>query len=128
MTKPEVIQETPILMSELKEEIDKIKKKSEKLNFRAEKTEEYLNQFSILSSKKSLELKAKLEKLSIPRLKEEHLIKIIDLLPGSIEELKSTLSGYTVTITNDNLKKIATAIKDFKWVKRRNGNCIRLFT
>ena len=114
MTKPEVIQETPILMSELKEEIDKIKKKSEKLNFRAEKTEEYLNQFSILSSKKSLELKAKLEKLSIPRLKEEHLIKIIDLLPGSIEELKSTLSGYTVTITNDNLKKIATAIKDFK--------------
>jgi DNA-directed RNA polymerase subunit F len=57
MVKPEIIKETALTMSELRDEIEKIKKKSEKLNFRAEKTEEYLNQFAILDSKKSAELK-----------------------------------------------------------------------
>jgi DNA-directed RNA polymerase subunit F len=114
MVKPEIIKETPITMAELKDEIDKIKKKSEKLNFRAEKTEEYLGQFTILDSKKSAELKEKLEKMGIPRLKEEHITKIVDLLPVSPEEIKSVLHAYTVTITNDNLKKIAECIKDFK--------------
>lgn len=114
MVKPEVVKETPISMAELKEEIEKIKKKSEKLNFRAEKTEEYLNQFTILDIKKSDELKEKLEKMNIPRLKEEHIIKIIDTMPSSPEDIKSVLHAYTVTITNDNLKKIAECIKDFK--------------
>ncbi len=113
MVKPKIIEEKPVSMAELKAEITKIKKKGE-LNFRAEKTEEYLNQFTILDSKKAAELRAKLDKLKIPRLKEEHIVKIMDLLPGSVEELKSTLSGYTVTITNDNLKKIAEAIKEFR--------------
>jgi DNA-directed RNA polymerase subunit F len=114
MVKPEIIKETALTMSELRDEIEKIKKKSEKLNFRAEKTEEYLNQFAILDSKKSAELKEKLEKMNIPRLKEEHITKIVDLLPTSAEDIKSILHGYTITITNDNLKKIAECVKDFK--------------
>jgi len=114
MVKPEIIKETSISMAELKDEIEKIKKKSEKLNFRAEKTEEYLNQFISLDSKKANELKAKLEKMNIPRLKEDHIIKIMDLMPVSVEELKSILHAYTVTITNDNLKKIIEALKEFQ--------------
>ncbi|TKJ17897.1 hypothetical protein CEE44_05245 [Candidatus Woesearchaeota archaeon B3_Woes] len=114
MVKPEIIQDTPISMAELKEEINKIKKKEGKLNFRAEKTEEYLNQFTILSSKKEQELKEKLEKLKIPRLKEEHIIKIVDLVPGSAEEVKGILQGYTVTVTNENFKKIAECVKKYQ--------------
>jgi DNA-directed RNA polymerase subunit F len=114
MVKPEIINETPMCMAELKEELGKIKKKSEKVNFRAEKTEEYLNNFTTLSKKKADELRTKLEGLKIPRLKEEHIIKIIDVIPSSAEEIKAIFTGYTITITNDNLKKIAEAIKDFK--------------
>ena len=114
MVKPEIIQETPISMADLKEELGKTKKKAKELNFRAEKAEEHLNQFTILSLAKSKELREKLEKLKIPRLKEEHIIKIIDLIPKTVEEIKSILQGYTVTITNDNLKKIAEVIKNFK--------------
>ena len=88
MVKPEILQEKPVSMAELKDEIAKIRKKSEKINFRAEKTEEYLNQFTILSSKKAAELKEKLEKLKIPRFKDEHIIKLIDLMPASLEEVK----------------------------------------
>ena len=114
MPKPEIIQETPVSMADLKDEIAKIKKKSEKLNFRAEKTEEYLNQFTKLSKNKATELKEKIEKLKIPRLKEEHIIKLIDLMPKSAEEVKSILHGYTVTVTNENLKKIADCINKFE--------------
>ena len=114
MVKPEIIKETPIAMAELKGEIEKIKKKTEKLKFRAEKTEEYFNQFASIDEKKSLELKEKLAKMGIPRLKEEHIIKIVDLMPVSVEELKSILHAYTVTITNDNMKKIVDAVKDFQ--------------
>ena len=114
MTKPEIIKETPITMAEIKDELDKIKKKIEKINFRAEKTEEYLHQFAQLNLAKSKELKEKLDKLNVPRLKEEHIVKMIDLLPGSAEEVKSILQGYTITVTNENLKKIAEAIKEFR--------------
>lgn len=114
MVKPEIIKETPISMANLKDEIEKIKKKSEKLNFRAQKTEEYLNQFTVLDSKKSNDLKEKLVKMNIPRMKEEYIVKIVDLMPSSVEELKSILHAYTVTITNDNMKKIVEAIKEFQ--------------
>lgn len=114
MTKPEIINEKPISMPEIKDEIEKAQKKDPKLNFRAERTLEYLNQFTSLSLKKANELKAAIEKLKVPRLKEEHVVKIIDLMPTTAEELKSILSGYTVTITNENLKKIAETVKEFK--------------
>ncbi len=114
MVKPEIIHESPISMADLKEELKEIKKKTEKVNFRIEKTQEYLNQFTILDLKKSQELKEKINKLNIPRLKEEHIVKIIDLIPSSVEEVKSALSSYTITVTSANLKKIAECLKDFK--------------
>jgi len=114
MTKPQIIEEEPISMADLKEELTKIQKKTKEINFRAEKTQEYLNQFTILDLKKGKELREKIEKLKIPRLKNEHIIKIIDLMPSSLEELKSILSGYTITVTSENLKKIAEVLKNFK--------------
>jgi len=111
--KPEIVQETPISMAELKTAIAKIRKNSEELNFRAERTEEYLNTFVELTAAKSTELKKKLTDSGIPRLKEQHIVKILDTLPVTQEGVSNVLQGYTVTITKDNLKKIAEMVKDF---------------
>jgi len=113
MARPEVLKETPISIVELKEEIEKIKKRDGELNFRANKTEEYLNQFVSFPLKKAEELKEKLEKLSIPRLKDEHMIKIIDLMPTNTEVLKVLLQAYTVTVTQENLKKIVGVVQEY---------------
>jgi len=113
MTKPEVIQEMPVSMAEVKAELGKIRKKVEKLNFRAERTEEYLNQFVTLDAKKNQELRDAIDKLKIPRLKEEHIVKILNMLPTTADDVKASLQGYTVTITNENIKKIAEAVKSF---------------
>lgn len=113
MVKPEIISEKPITIAELKQEIDKIKKRDKELNFRVGKTEDYVNQFADLSKAKEEELIKKLEKLNIPRLKDIHITKIVDILPKTVDELKIILQGYTITVNNDNVKKIVDVVKDF---------------
>jgi len=46
----ETISEKPISISELKQELEKIKKRDKELNFRAARTEEYLQHFSTLKN------------------------------------------------------------------------------
>ena len=89
-----------------------IKKRDKELNFRANKTEEYLQHFATL--KNSDELLKKLEGLKIPRFKELHIAKIIDVMPQNIEDLKSILKAYPVTVSNDNLKKIMGVVDKFR--------------
>jgi len=113
MVKPEIISEKPITLTELKQEIDNIKKRDKELNFRVGKTEEYLSHFITLSKAKEDELIKKLEKLNVPRLKDAHITKIVDILPKTVDELKIILQGYTITVNNDNLKKIVDVVKDF---------------
>jgi DNA-directed RNA polymerase subunit F len=113
MTNPEIVTEEPITMAELKEELKNIKKRDEALNFRAEKTEEYLNQFEVLKEKEAKDLIKKLEGLDVPRLRPEHMVKLADILPTSPEEVKMVLQGYTITVTKENMKKIADAIQEF---------------
>jgi len=113
MVRPEIISERPIPMFEVAAELEKIKKKDKELNFRSKRTEEYLSQFVKLGLKKNKDLLEKVHKLKISRLKEPHIIKIIDLLPKSVADLKSILQGYTVTIKNEDMKRIVEAVKEF---------------
>lgn len=110
---PKVIHEEAVTMSEVKDILKDIKKRDEELTFRANKTEENLNALSTLDTKTSAELKKKLEDLKIPRFKDVHVNKIVDTLPETVDELKVILQGYTITVTNDNLKKIADVVKDY---------------
>ncbi len=113
MTKPRIIEEEPINMVELKDEIEKILKRDKELSFRANKTHEYLNSIVILKTKESKELADKLMKLKIPRLKELHINKIIEILPGSVEEVKTIIQAYTITISPDNIKKIVNTVSGY---------------
>jgi len=100
-------------MFEILDELEKIKKKEKELNFRSKRTEEYLKEFVKLNQKKGSELVDKLQKLKISRLKDPHIIKIVDLLPESVSDLKSILQGYTLTIKNEDMKKIVEVVKEF---------------
>ncbi len=112
--KPEIIEEQEIPMFSLKEELAKIKKRDGELGFRANKAEEYLGNFVFLKPKEAKELVEKLKKLQIPRLKNQHIFKIVDLLPETPEELKFILQSFTITINSENAKKITELVKSFK--------------
>jgi DNA-directed RNA polymerase subunit F len=113
MTTIKILNEKPVSMAEVKDELSKIQKKQEELNFRANKTYTYLQEFSKLSLNKSKELITKIEALNVSRLKEEHIIKIVDTLPRHTAEVKALLSGFTITLSNENAKKIADTVNSF---------------
>ena len=77
MTKPEILSEAPMNIFELKQEIDKIKKRDKELNFRAERTDEYLHHVAHISPQKAKELYEKYQvKLIIIGKKERETYKI----------------------------------------------------
>ena len=106
MTKPEIIEEHPINMVQLKEELEAIKKRDKELGTVSTKTVEYLGQFVSLTPKKAKEMEDKLRALKISRLKDEFIIKIIDVMPTTVEDLKVLLQGYVVSINQSDMKKI----------------------
>ena len=106
-----IISEAPINMYQLKKELEKIKKRDNELNFRANRTEDYLHQ--VATEKNADELFNKLMKLNIPRLKEHHIHKIIDIAPTTVNELKVALQAYTITINNESMNKIIDTVKEF---------------
>jgi len=110
---PEVKEEQPISIYDLKREVSKIKRREDELGLRTGKTEEYLNQFVVLKQKDAEDLEKELIKLDIPRLKDHHIKKILDLLPATVEELKVVLQGYTLTVTKDNMAKIVKVIQKY---------------
>lgn len=112
-TKPNIIEEKPLPMYELKSEIGKIKKRDGELNFRSGKTEEYLNVFVELGPRKGKEFLDEIQALEIPRLKEEHIYKIIDVMPTDVESLKLLLHGYTLSVSKENMKKIVDVVKKY---------------
>ena len=111
MSDMQIISEAPMNMYQLKKELEKIRKRDNELNFRANRTEDYLQQ--VLTLKNTDELLDKIMKLNIPRLKEQHVHKIIDIAPTTMNELKVILQSYTITVSNDAMKKIVDTVNEF---------------
>jgi DNA-directed RNA polymerase subunit F len=50
-------------------------------------------------------------------LKEDHIVKIIDLMPVNVADLDVLLQGYPITISKENQAKIVDTIGPFKKLK-----------
>ncbi|MBW2976007.1 hypothetical protein KY347_01020 [Candidatus Woesearchaeota archaeon] len=107
---PEILSETPVNTQQLKEELDRIKKRDDELNLRAAKTEEHLEHIG--TNKNAGALFDKINKLNISRLKEQHINKIIDIMPATVKDLKVVMQGYTISLSNENMKKIVDLVNE----------------
>ncbi len=106
-----IIEQQPVTLAEVKEALGSSEEENQ--NFRITKTKEYLEYFAKLSAKEAKELRKKIEDLKIPRLKDEMIVKVIDLLPKSEEEVSLIFQAYPITISSQNLKKIASTVEEF---------------
>ncbi len=111
MAELQTISETPISLIEMKEKLVEIKKRDKELNFRAKKVEEYLNNTVKIKQKKADELKADLEALKLQRLKQSHIIKIIDIQPRDMDSLRAVLTSESTTLKQEELSKILDTVK-----------------
>jgi DNA-directed RNA polymerase subunit F len=108
-----ILSESPTNGSEVKQILEKIQEREKELSFRSQRTLEHLQAITTLGPKKAKELEDALNKLDIPRMKEQHVNKLIDALPKTADEVKVMLQGYALTVTNENCKKIADTVAEF---------------
>lgn len=72
----------------------------------------FIKKFNKLNSKDAKELKEELNKLEIIKIKTDYIIKMIDLLPETPEELNKIF--VDVSLDEDETKKILDTIKKYK--------------
>ena len=72
---------------------------------------EHLKKFSKLSSKKIDEMIEKLR--SIEKLKERHIMSIINMLPISLEDVKMLFANEIIELSEEEQKKILSVVKKF---------------
>lgn len=113
MNPMKILSEKPLNVYEVKTILEELKEKDKELNFRAEKTYDFLQQITELDKKKAKELFDKLMKLGISRLKELHVQQLVTLLPRKEDEVKMVLQGYNVTFTKDAVDQIVNTVNEF---------------
>lgn len=111
MGRIEIIEEKALTLTEAKEILSKIEKRDKELPTRTLKTKEYLNKFAKLTKKQIKELKEKLLKLNILRLKEKTITKLIDIQPKDIDSLRTILTAENLTLKQEDLQKIVECLK-----------------
>ncbi len=99
--------------SEVAEFIKK-KEKDIELTYREDKIRTYMKTFNKLKISEFKKAKEELIALEIPRLEEEHIIKIIDLMPKNGTELRAIVSHSGTIIVDDNVDKILGVLKAYQ--------------
>ena len=111
MVNPEIIEETPLCLIDVKAAMKAIEKRDTELGLLSQKTKEYIDAFVERSSKDAKDLRKGIDSLGITRLKEEHICKIIDFLPETADDLRIVLQGYNITLPKKEMEAIAAEVK-----------------
>ena len=74
--------------------------------------EAFMKKFSKIQAGKAKELKKELEGLGLLKLKEEHIVKIIDILPEDSSDLNKIFTD--VSLDEDETNKILDVVKKHK--------------
>lgn len=109
----EIINSESISTSEVVNLIEE-KAKSDELTYREEKTLEHLKKVSQIDFQNTQKLIEEITALEIPRLGNEQIIKIIEIMPKSGTELRAIVSNTGIVLVDDNAKKILDTISKYK--------------
>ncbi len=105
----DVIEQKPITMAELKEKFDAIKTEKGDLNFRANKVHTYLQDFVEIKKEEADAICQRLIALNL-RLREKHIVKLIDMKPEDTETIKALFIGEAISLKQEEIKQILDAI------------------
>ena len=72
----------------------------------------FVKKFVKLKPEKAREMQKKLESLDLMKMKPEHIVKIIDLLPEDPENLNKIFND--VSLNEDETKKILEIVEEFR--------------
>ncbi len=102
-----ILDREPISMNEVEDiikDIDDSVKKQE--------IEPFLKRFVKLKSEKVKKIREKLEKLELIKIKRDHIVKIIDILPEDASDVNKIFND--VSLNEDEINKILEIVKNSK--------------
>ncbi|RLJ09950.1 MAG: hypothetical protein DRP15_01750 [Candidatus Aenigmatarchaeota archaeon] len=105
-----VLEERFVTWAEAKNILEKRKKEKE-LGYEQKNALEHLRKFTALPLKKVKEIEEELKK--IERLKEKHIVMIINMLPQDVDELNVLFANEMITLSEDEKKQIVDTVKKF---------------
>ncbi|MBA7647731.1 hypothetical protein ES703_55510 [subsurface metagenome] len=94
----------PLSMIEASKYIKKTEDEADVLGF--------IKKFAKVNLKEAKELRKKIKELELMKVKTEHIVKIIDLMPENAEDLNKIFAN--VSLNEDETKKILETVKEFK--------------
>ena len=77
-----------------------------------EETRKFVKKFAKIKPKDAKEIRKKLEELNMLKMKPEHLVKIIDLMPEDKENVNKIFTD--VSLDEDETKKILETLEEFR--------------
>jgi len=111
--KSQIISEKVLNLGEVKDLIHKVKRRDMDLNFRAQKTLDYIDEVVKISPANAKKLSEEITNLKVHLLREQHIQKIVSVLPTTPEDVKVVMQGFSLNVTKENLQKIADTVKPF---------------
>jgi DNA-directed RNA polymerase subunit F len=96
-------EQEPLSMPEVFEFLDKEKESDIK---------GFIKKFNNLSSKDAKDLRKRLEGMDLMKMKKEHIVKIIDMLPDNKEDLNKIF--VDIGLDENEIEKIISTVKEFK--------------
>ena len=99
-----IIERTPLNMNEVEDILESLpdNPKKEEMNV-------FLKKFLKTKTEHAKKIKAELEKLDLLKIKQEHIVKIIDLLPSDASDLNKIF--IDISLNEDETNKILEIIK-----------------
>lgn len=99
-----------VTWSEAKKILDK-KSKEKELGYEQKNALEHLRKFSKLTDKSTNEIIEELNKIG--KLKERHIVSIVNMLPSDMDEIRMLFANEIITLSDEDKKKILSIVKKF---------------
>jgi len=94
-----------------KAEIKKILSERKDVEMEQKLAKEHASNYKKLKLEKALKLKDDLKKLGNPKLKNDLIVKIVDILPQSIDELRVVLQMSLIPFNDEEIEKVFELVK-----------------
>ncbi len=104
-----IIKKTPLTLAEIKELIEN-KTESKKV----EMMREYINKFLKLNPDEAKKFREELKQLNIPKLDDEYIVKIVDIIPIDAEDIRKIFVGSHISLNQDEIQKILDIAKKYQ--------------
>lgn len=107
----EVLEENPVSIAEAKEHIKKVPTKD--MTFEQKQAYDHIKKMTKLKPKDAKAMKKELEELGIRKLKELHIVRIIDILPKDEKEIDFILKDTNTSFEDEEKAKIMSIVKKY---------------